>query len=168
MGVDMTHAALSPLIGPEFDEFLGAPIGEDRNGTTLSVLSALARLDVDPWDEATSLARMPREAAVQRLTALIDALPREPASAIPSITNVADLVALLPKSKTPDVRPSDPAFGATGFRQTPMVIGLSAFVLMMLIVFAISALFLPGPDIGANPSAPRAADATVAPPRKGP
>ena len=31
----MTHAALSPLIGPEFDEFLGASIGEDRNGTGL-------------------------------------------------------------------------------------------------------------------------------------
>ncbi len=79
----MTHAALSPLIGREFDEFLGAPIREDRNGTTLSVLSALARLDVDPWHEATSLARMPREAAAERLTALIDALPREPAGAIP-------------------------------------------------------------------------------------
>ncbi len=39
----MTHAALSPLIGPEFDDFLGAAIREDRNGTTLSVLSALAR-----------------------------------------------------------------------------------------------------------------------------
>ena len=73
----MTHAALSPLIGPEFDEFLGALIGEDRNGTTLTVLSALARLDVDPWHEATSLARMSREAAPERLTALIDALPRE-------------------------------------------------------------------------------------------
>jgi hypothetical protein len=91
----MTHAALSPLIGPEFDEFLGAPISEDRNGTTLSVLSALARLDVDPWQEATSLARMPREAAAVRLTALIGALPREPASAIPLKTGAADLVALL-------------------------------------------------------------------------
>jgi hypothetical protein len=59
----MTHAALSPLIRPEFDEFLEASIGEDRNGTTLSVLSALARLEVDPWQEATNLARMTREAA---------------------------------------------------------------------------------------------------------
>jgi hypothetical protein len=42
----MTHAALSPLIGPELDEFLGASIGGDQNGTGLSVLSALARLDV--------------------------------------------------------------------------------------------------------------------------
>lgn len=52
----MTHAALAPLIGPEFDKFLCASIGEDRNGTMLSVLSALARLDVDPWQEAADLA----------------------------------------------------------------------------------------------------------------
>ena len=166
MGVDMTHAALSPLIGPEFDEFLGAPIGEDRNGTTLSVLSALARLDVDPWDEATSLARMPREAAAERLTALIDALPREPASAIPSQTSAADLVALLPKGKIPSIRRSDGLFAATGLRQAQILVALCAFATMMLIVFAISALFSPGPGNGANPSAPRAADATVAPPRK--
>ncbi len=36
----MTYAALSPLIGPEFDDFLFASIGEDRNGTELSVLSS--------------------------------------------------------------------------------------------------------------------------------
>lgn len=162
----MTHAALSPLIGREFDEFLGAPIGEDRNGTTLSVLSALARLDVDPWLEATSLARMPREAAAERLTALIDALPREPTSAIPSQTSAADLVALLPKSKTPSVRPSASALGATGLQQTQMLIGLTAFVLMMLIGFAISAHFSPAPKIGAIPLAPRAADATMAAPPK--
>ena len=38
----------------EFDSFLCAPIGEERNGMLLSVLSALARLDVDPWQEATA------------------------------------------------------------------------------------------------------------------
>jgi len=162
----MTHAALSPLIGPEFDEFLGAPIGEDRNGTTLSVLSALARLDVDPWDEATSLARMPREAAAERLTALIDALPREPASAIPSQTSAADLVALLPKGKIPSIRRSDGLFAATGLRQAQILVALCAFATMMLIVFAISALFSPGPGAGANPSAPRAADVATASPRK--
>jgi len=161
----MTHAALSPLIGREFDEFLGAPIRDDVNGTTLSILSALARLDVDPWREATSLARMPREAAAERLTALIDALPREPASAIAWQTSAADLVALLPKSKTPNVRSSDEAFAATGLREQQIVMAFGAFAIMMLIVFAISALS-PGPGTGANPSAPRAADATLAPPRK--
>ena len=73
----MTHAALSPLIEPEFDKFLGASISEDRNGPGLSVLSAFARLNVDPWQERqTSLARMPSDAAAARLTELIDALPR--------------------------------------------------------------------------------------------
>jgi hypothetical protein len=161
----MTHAALSPLIGPEFDEFLCAPIGEDRNGTMLSVLSALARLDVDPWQEATNLARMPREAAVVRLNALIDALPHEPASALPSKTSAADLVALLPKGKNSNVRPRDRVFEATSLRQTQILVAFGAFAMMMLIVFAISALFSPGPGSGANPLTPRAADATTALPR---
>ncbi len=141
----MTHAALSPLIGPEFDPFLGAPIGEDRNGTTLSVLSALARLDVDPWREARALARMPREAAATRLTAMIDALPGEQPNGVPSRASAADLVALLPP---PKIRAADRSSGATGFRQGPMLIGLSAFVLVMLVVLVISALYSRGTGIG--------------------
>jgi hypothetical protein len=34
----MARAALAPLLGRGFDDFLFAPIGDDRNGTTLSVL----------------------------------------------------------------------------------------------------------------------------------
>ncbi len=162
----MTHAALSPLIGPEFDEFLGASIGEDRNGTGLSVLSALARLDVDPWQEATSLARMPREAAAVRLTELIEALPHAPASAIPSRMSAADLVALLPKVKTPNVRSSDSALAITRLRGTQVLIALSAFAMMMLIICAISVHFLPGPGSGANPPAPRGDDASSVMPRR--
>jgi len=33
----------------EFETFLYAPIGQDNEGMPLSVLSALARRDVDPW-----------------------------------------------------------------------------------------------------------------------
>jgi hypothetical protein len=162
----MTHAALSPLIGPEFDQFLGASIGEDRNGTGLSVLSALARLDVDPWKEATSLARMPREAAAVRLTELIEALPLAPASAIPSRMSAANLVALLPKGKAVDVRSSDSPFAATGLRETRVLMALGGFAIMMLIIFATSTLFSPGPRSGANPLAPRAADGTTVVPSR--
>jgi hypothetical protein len=137
----MTHAALSPLIGPEFDEVLGASIDEDRNGIGLSVLSALARLDVDPWQEATSLARMPREAAAVRLSELIEALPHAPASAIPSRMSAADLVAMLPKGRALDVRSSDSPFAITGLRETQVLIALSAFAAMMLIVCPISVIF---------------------------
>lgn len=161
----MTHAALSPLIGPEFDKFLGASLGEDRNGTTLSVLSALARLDVDPWREATNLARMPREAAAARLTALIEGLSDEPACAIPSKASATALVALLPKGKSPEVCPSDNLLAATGLRQSQIFLALSAFAVMMLVVCAISANFSPGPGNGANPPAPRDTASTVMPSR---
>jgi hypothetical protein len=41
--VELIHSASAPLLGPEFDDFLFAPIGEERTGMRLSVLSALAR-----------------------------------------------------------------------------------------------------------------------------
>lgn len=43
----------------------------------LSVLSALARLDVDPWRESAELARLPGNLAVQRLASLIAKLPSD-------------------------------------------------------------------------------------------
>src|SRR5271165_2834745 len=54
-----------------FDQLLQTEPPWDRNGTGLSVLSALARVNVDPWQEAASLARMPRAAAVMRLTGVL-------------------------------------------------------------------------------------------------
>ena len=163
----MTHAALSPLIGPEFDQFLGASIGEDRNGTGLSVLSALARLDVDPWKEAASLARMPREAAAVRLTELIGALPLAPASAIPSGMSAASLVALLPKgSQAVDVHSSDSPFAATGLRETRILMALGGFAIMMLVLFTMSSLFSGGPATGAKSSAAPGHDATTVVPSR--
>jgi hypothetical protein len=159
----LTHPALAPLIGPEFDEFLYAPIGAGRTG--LSVLSALARLNVDPWQEATSLALMPREAAVVRLTALIDALPNEGTIGIPT-TIAADLVALLPRSNSLNVRSSVSLFAPAGQRQTQILMALSALAIMTLIVFAISAVIPVGPGIGENPLPPRANDATMVMPRR--
>ena len=72
----MTHAALTPLLGREFDNFLFASIGDDRDGPVLSVVSVLARLDVDPWKEAIDLARMPKPLATDRLASLIASLPK--------------------------------------------------------------------------------------------
>jgi len=162
----VTHAALSPLIGPEFDEFLCAPIGEDRAGTPLSVLSALARLDVDPWREATSLARMPRQAAVERLTALLDALPHEAADGVASKASAAALVALLPGRPIPNVAPEGGAVQAGGFRPGPMLLGVGAIVLMTLIVLAMSDRFPAGLGTGANPPPTHAAGAAMAPSTK--
>jgi hypothetical protein len=80
----------------EFDDFLYAPVDEGNNGTFLSVISALARLGIDPWQEAASLARMSREKATQRLASLIGSLPEGLLAHLDSGTVAARLIALLP------------------------------------------------------------------------
>jgi hypothetical protein len=54
-----------------YDEFLFAPICEEANGMRLSVLSALARMNVDPWEEATRLATMPSATAERTLVSTL-------------------------------------------------------------------------------------------------
>ena len=44
--------------GSDFDAFLQAELGEDRNGVAVTVLSALARVGLEPWTEAKELARL--------------------------------------------------------------------------------------------------------------
>jgi hypothetical protein len=100
----MARSALYSQLGSEFDAFLFSPIGGERNGMLLSVLSALARLNVDPWQEAATLALLPGETATQRLAALIAALPDEPSAHRDPRTIAAGLIALLPRraeSNTP-------------------------------------------------------------------
>lgn len=58
-------------LGSEYDEFLYAPIFRDGSEMVLSVVSMLARLDIDPWQEAARLARLPKEAAASSLASLI-------------------------------------------------------------------------------------------------
>jgi hypothetical protein len=81
----------------DFDDFLYAPVREDRSGLPLSVVSALARLDVDPWEEAAQLAGMSGEAATQRLCKLIASLPEEPPIHPECHSIAARLIALLPQ-----------------------------------------------------------------------
>jgi len=108
----MTATASVSRLGSEFDDFLYAPIGEDPNGMLLSVLSALARLDVDPWQEAAKLAQLPRKRAAQRLAGLIATLP-ETASAEPDpVTIAARLIALLPRQTRYGLPGSAPARSA--------------------------------------------------------
>jgi hypothetical protein len=108
-GTAMTQPSRVPMPGPQFDEFLYAPVVQEANGMPLTVLSALARLNIDPWDEAQRLARLPREAAALALSAVIAALPNGPAAGANAQEIVARLTALLPAGVAPGVRPPDQA-----------------------------------------------------------
>jgi hypothetical protein len=164
--VAMIHTPLAPLIGAEFDKFLGAPIGEGRNGTPLSVLSALARLDVDPWQEAASLARMPIEAAAARLTALIAALPDAPTKDVPAKTIADNLVTLLPKPANFAVNASDSVFAAVGPQRAQIRFALGALAILAMIALALSASLSSMPGVGAKPPAAPASNAATTSPHE--
>ena len=63
------------LFEHKFDGFLFTPIGEEENGMVLNVMSAFARRNVDPWEEAARLSRLPRDVATRELSAMIAELP---------------------------------------------------------------------------------------------
>ena len=92
----MAPSVFPSALATEFDQFLRASIGEESNGMLLSVLSALARLDIDPWEEAAALARLPTNAAGRRLSSLIAALPYGQLAHVDPDKIAARLIVLLP------------------------------------------------------------------------
>ena len=72
----------------------------------VSVVSALARMNLDPWDEAGSLAAMSVEAATAKLTSLLAALPDASLKRLDPLTLTARLVPFLPQRPDSDARSS--------------------------------------------------------------
>src|SRR5476649_2260693 len=131
---DMMHSASLPQPGPGFDAFLFAPVGDDKNGMQLSVLSALARLDVDPWQEAADLARLPRSTAIERLASLVAALPGRPASQLDPGTIAVRLIALLPGRTDPNVPPRAGLPGGGKVIDSQAIVRVVAINLILVVV----------------------------------
>ncbi|PHO02164.1 hypothetical protein CSC82_19815 [Rhodobacteraceae bacterium 4F10] len=85
---------------PEFDQFLYASVGEDRNGYVVTVLSTLARLGLDPWKEAAELVTLERDDARARLGELLARFRDVPALASDHGRIARDLSQLLPAGPT--------------------------------------------------------------------
>ena len=116
--------------GPEFDLFLRAPVGEDRNGAVVTVFSTLARLGLDPRREASRLASLPNDAALRRLDALLSGFFDVPALGEHHHDVARGLVLLQPR------RRAAPDFGGAGAAAPE----LRAFVMPVLWTFVL--LFL--------------------------
>lgn len=91
------RAACFVLIRSELNDFLFAPIGPEQNGMTLSVISGLARLGIDPWDEAARLANLPVPAATDKLARTIAAMSGGLWDKRDAQRIAARLISLLPK-----------------------------------------------------------------------
>ena len=59
----------------DLDGFLFAPVGNEIDGVPLSMISALARLGLDPWEEAGRLSSLSKPEAVEQLARLIAEVP---------------------------------------------------------------------------------------------
>ena len=94
----MTPAASVFFVGSEFNDFLHASIGVESNDMPLTVLSALARLNIDPWGEAAELSELPKHSATQRLASLIARLPRGRWTQGDCETTADRLIGLLPRN----------------------------------------------------------------------
>jgi hypothetical protein len=144
-------------LGREYDDFLLAPIGDDHNGMQLSVLSALARLDVDPWDEAAALALLPADAATRKLAAMIAALPAGPSARPDAATIAARLIPLLPRRVGAGVAPRPTLAGVGTVTRSPILTYLvlyAVFMLFMLVYQWLVATPPPPAQLNAAPEPP--------------
>lgn len=118
---------------PELERFLHASVGEDRRGSPVSVLSALARQSLDPWEVAAGLAAAPREAAANRLDLLLSRAFDVPALRTDSASVGRDLTRLLPEAGG---RPGGSDGGAT--TGGPLRPGLILPIAVALLVLALT------------------------------
>jgi hypothetical protein len=73
-GAAKSRGSFHPL-RPDLDKFLFAEVEDETDEMPLSVISALTRLGLDPWDEAGRLSSLRNREAVEQLARLIAELP---------------------------------------------------------------------------------------------
>jgi len=94
-----TASAVKQSFGSEFQPFLYGLVGDDPSGMPLSMLSVLARRDLDPWEQAGNWSRLPRQAATGELVAVIASLPPGLTSGQEPERIAERLIALLPSPR---------------------------------------------------------------------
>ena len=80
----------------EYNPFLFSAVDDEEGEFPLTVLSAFARLGIDPWQEAARLSALPREVAAQSLAEAIAKLPRKACEAASLAATATRLVSWLP------------------------------------------------------------------------
>ncbi|GHF68772.1 hypothetical protein [Seohaeicola zhoushanensis] len=123
----------------EFDRFLYAPVGEDRNGYVITVVSKLARLGLDPWKETADLVALGRDAARLRLGKLLARFPNVPTLESDHRRAARDLSQLLPDGSTPSTLKRATSTAAVGRPGTSGAIWAA-----LAIIFVLFQMFIVG------------------------
>ena len=118
---------------PDLDGFLFSAVGDERDGVPLSVISALTRLGLDPWDEAGRLSSLCKREAVEQLARLIAESPGA-IRPLPEARQLAEvLVEQLPKPGS-DASALSEQIQRIGRRSWPLNPKLSQFLAICVIV----------------------------------
>ena len=113
--------------------FLFAEVGVEPGGMPLTVLSALARLGLDPWDEAGRLSNLRDPDAIGELARSLAAVPGAP---LPDPAGCARrLVALLPGRAAPPLPPSTDA-GLQAVRRRAAVLAVAGVLTGLAMLLA--------------------------------
>ena len=128
--------------GREFERFLYASVGEDQNGSIVTVLSTLARLDLDPWEEAAELAALGREAARLRLGLRLSKFRDVPELARNHGSVARELARLLPERPVRDATVNGEATN-----RAALSLGMIGAVLAVLL-FVVQMMFVGAPGSG--------------------
>jgi hypothetical protein len=130
----------------DLNDFLFSPIACDEGGLHLTMLSALARSGVDPWDEAARLAALTREAATQSIVQMLALVPNGPSPGDQTTSMATTLVAQLHSPTTHRPRPAtlagsmsrDDELPPLSFSALPARAKSTIYVLVVLIVMGIA------------------------------
>lgn len=123
--------------GREFEPFLYASIGEDRNGNIVTVLSTFARLGLDPWKEAAEVSTLGREAGRERLVLLLSRFRDVPTLGRDCGAVAQELILLLPERSTLHAKSLAGSFGA----KAPMISPSLILAILMIIVIVAQVIF---------------------------
>jgi hypothetical protein len=133
-----------PSLSPVYKDFLYATVYEERNEMQLSVISALARLGLDPWTEAANLAGMSGDGAALRLSGLLLGVVDSHATEIDRAAIATRLVTLLPQ--TSERIASKHGWSARGVQRhglaRPNILGMLCLALLLAagVSFAMTSL----------------------------
>jgi hypothetical protein len=124
----------------DFERFVYADVAIEPNGMELSVLSALSRRGLDPWQEAQRLAQLPRLAAADGLAQTLRAVPAVQSLRLDVKVTAERLVALLPIRRAVTAGPFPLKLSAT-----PVQIPRGFTLVMMVAMFGglLVPLFMP-------------------------
>lgn len=133
-GSVMVNQRSAPNVTSRYENFLFAPICDEPGGMRLSVLSALARMNVDPWEEAARLATLPTPDAQKTLVSTLNLFPGKRQRSAETELLAAQLIALLPKASEATTARATAITGSRAQRNSYWLVWLCFAIAMSLLL----------------------------------